>query len=196
MENQHLLTEYLKIDGDDEQVFFVAQRRPWSQHQDIDNYIAANKIPAHFSYKERKFLVEKSFHFSWIDNLLFYTGPDQVMTRCVREDETYDILHACHNEPFGGHFTTKSTALKILKTSYYWPTLHKDAANYTRKCDKSQRMGQPIRTDEMPLNPQMALTPFDKWGMDFIGPIDPPSNGKSYILVCIDYLTRWVEAKL
>ena len=47
----------------------------------------------------------------------------------------------------------------------------------------------------MPLNPQMVLTPFDKWGMDFIGPIDPPSNGKSYILVYTDYLRKWVEVK-
>ena len=47
----------------------------------------------------------------------------------------------------------------------------------------------------MPLNPQMVLTPFEKWGMDFIGPIYPPSNGKSYILVCTNYLTKWVEVK-
>lgn len=47
----------------------------------------------------------------------------------------------------------------------------------------------------MPLTQQIILTPFDKWGMDFIGPIDPPSNGKSYILVCIDYLTKWVEVR-
>ena len=47
----------------------------------------------------------------------------------------------------------------------------------------------------MPLNLQMSLTPFDKLRMDFIGPIDLPSNGKSYILVCTDYLTKWVEVK-
>ena len=41
----------------------------------------------------------------------------------------------------------------------------------------------------------MVLTPFDKWGMDFIGPINSPSNEKSYILVCIDYLTKWVKVK-
>ena len=41
----------------------------------------------------------------------------------------------------------------------------------------------------------MVLTPFDKWGMDFIGPIDPTSNEKSYILVCTDYLKKWVEVK-
>ena len=112
------------------------------------------------------------------------------MRRCVREDETYEILHACHNEPCEGHFAAKRTTFKILTTGYYWPTLHKDVINYTIKCDQCQRMGRPTRIDEMPLNPQMVLTPFDKWGMDFIGPIDPPSNGKSYILVCTDYLTR------
>ena len=47
----------------------------------------------------------------------------------------------------------------------------------------------------MHLNPQMALTPFDKWDTNFIDPIDPPSNGKFYIHVCIDYLTKWVEVK-
>ena len=114
---------------------------------------STNKILAHFSYKERKLLVEKSFHFSWIDNLLFYTRLDQVMRRCVREDETYDILHACHNEPCRRHFTAKRTTFKILTTGYYWPILHKDVVNYTRKCDQCQRMGQPTRTDEMPLNP-------------------------------------------
>ena len=47
----------------------------------------------------------------------------------------------------------------------------------------------------MPLTPQILVTPFDKWGMDFIGPIDPPSSGKYYILVCIDHVTKWVEVR-
>ena len=41
----------------------------------------------------------------------------------------------------------------------------------------------------------MALEPFDKWGMDFVGPIDPPSGKKKHIIVCIDYLTKWAEEK-
>ena len=56
-------------------------------------------------------------------------------------------------------------------------------------------MGQPTRSNEMPLHPQIIVTPFDKWGMDFIGPIDPPSNVKSYVLVCTYYLTKWVEVQ-
>ena len=58
-----------------------------------------------------------------------------------------------------------------------------------------QRMGRPIKTNEMPLQPQRVVAPFDKWGIDFVGPIEPPSEGKSYILVCTDYVTKWAEEK-
>jgi len=47
----------------------------------------------------------------------------------------------------------------------------------------------------MPLQPQVTSEQFDKWGMDFIGPTDPPYRQKQYIIVCTIYLTKWVEAK-
>ena len=61
---------------------------------------------------------------------MLYTGPDQITCRCLREDETYDILWACHDEPCGGHFVEKRISYKILTTGYYWPTLHKDEIKY------------------------------------------------------------------
>ena len=56
-------------------------------------------------------------------------------------------------------------------------------------------MGKPTPRDEMPLQPQLTFEPFDKWGMDFIRPINPPSKQKQHIIVCTDYLTKWVETK-
>ena len=38
------------------------------------------------------------------------------------------------------------------------------------------------------------IEPFDRWALDFVGPIIPHSRQKSYILVCTDYMTKWVEA--
>lgn len=56
-------------------------------------------------------------------------------------------------------------------------------------------MGKSTPTDEIPREPQVVIEPLDKWGIDFIGPIDQPSWQKKYI-VCIDYFTEWVEKKV
>lgn len=57
-------------------------------------------------------------------------------------------------------------------------------------------MGNMTPKNQIPLLPQVTLEPFEKWGMDFIWPIDPPSGQKNYIIVCIDYLTKWDETKV
>eukprot|EP00253_Pinus_taeda_P003067 PITA_03067 len=56
-------------------------------------------------------------------------------------------------------------------------------------------MGKPTLKDEMPVQPQVTFEPFKKWGMDFVGPINPPSKQKQYIIACTDYLTKWAETK-
>lgn len=56
--------------------------------------------------------------------------------------------------------------------------------------------GKAYSKSEMPLQPQVTFEPFGKWGMDFIGPINPPSKQKQYIIVCTGYLTKWVETKV
>eukprot|EP00253_Pinus_taeda_P013099 PITA_13099 len=170
------------------------------------HYITGYPTFVHTDHLAIKYLMNKSITNSSITRWLLLLqefditivdrpGLDQEIQRCIREDEIYDILKACHDGPCGGHFADKRTTHKVLRMGYYWPSLSKDAKKYVRHCDSYQRMGQPNHRDEMPLNPQVILEPFERWALDFIGPINAPSNQRVYILVCTDYMTKWVEAK-
>ncbi|GJY77613.1 reverse transcriptase domain-containing protein [Tanacetum coccineum] len=114
--------------------------------------------------------------------------------RCVHRQEANDILKACHEGPTGGHHSANLTARKVFGASFFWPTIYRDAHIMIKSCDTCQRQGKISQRDEMPQNVIQVCEIFDVWGIDFMGPF-PSSRGNKYILVAVDYLSKWVEAK-
>ena len=68
-----------------------------------------------------------------------------------------------------------------------------DAHQHVLHYDQCQRMGGISRRNEMPLQNIMEVEVFDCWGINFVGPF-PLSFGNEYILVVVDYVSKWVEA--
>ncbi|GJV92007.1 reverse transcriptase domain-containing protein [Tanacetum coccineum] len=130
----------------------------------------------------------------WDDPYLFRVCADQMIRRCVYGQEVVDILTACHNGPTGGHHGANYTAKKVFDSGFYWPTIYRDAHDLVTRCDACQRQGKISQKDEMPQNAIQVCEIFDVWGIDFMGPF-PSSRGNKYILVAVDYLSKWVEAK-
>lgn len=79
---------------------------------------------------------------------------------------------------------------------YASPIVFRDTRKYVQGCDSCCRMAEPTQSDEIPLQPQLMMDPFKRFDLDFLGPINPPSQQKTYVLVCIDYVIKWVEEKV
>ncbi|CAN6701216.1 unnamed protein product [Malus baccata var. baccata] len=128
------------------------------------------------------------------------TFPDEqllsleIIRRCVHNSEFNSILAFCHSYACGGHFGTQRATLKVLESGFYWPTLFKDARTFCITYDRCQRTGTIGAKDQMPQTPIFNVEIFDVWGMDFMGPF-PPSYGFTYVLIAVDYVSKWVEAK-
>ncbi|GKD42300.1 reverse transcriptase domain-containing protein [Tanacetum coccineum] len=133
---------------------------------DFANFYAGNFIVKGMSSQQKKKFFKDVKHYFWDVPYLSRICADQIIRRCVHGQEAYDILKACHEGPTGAIIVPISPL---------------------RKCKISQR-------DEMPKNAIQVCEIFDVWGIDFIGPFSS-SRGNKYILVAVDNLSKWVEAK-
>ncbi|GJU90092.1 reverse transcriptase domain-containing protein [Tanacetum coccineum] len=160
---------------------------PW--FADFENYHARNFVVKWMSSQQKKKFFKDVKHYFWDDPYLFKVYVDQVIRRCVFGQEAIDILTDCH-----GHHGANYTAKKVFDSGFYWPTIYRDAHDLVTRCDACQRQGKISQRDEMPQNAIQVCEIFDVWGIDFMGPF-PSSRGNKYILVAVDYLSKWVEAK-
>jgi hypothetical protein len=128
---------------------------------------------------------------------LYIQGKDDVIRRCALPHEVDDLLFQAHDGIAGGHFAFETTTQKVLQAGLWWPTLFKDAHQYVLRCDVCQRANRPTNQDHMPLHPVLPQLPFEKWGLDYVGPIKPAARGSQarYIKVATDYMTKWAEAR-
>ncbi|RDY08376.1 putative mitochondrial protein, partial [Mucuna pruriens] len=143
-------------------------------------------------YKER--LQSDAKYYIWDDPYLWGLCNDQVIRRCIPDIKIKSVLQFCHATFGGGHYGSTRTVRKVLDCGFYWPTIFRDAYQFVSTCEKCQKAGVVIsRRHEMPQQPILFCEVFDIWGIDFMGPF-PVSNGYSYILLVVDYVSRWVEA--
>ena len=177
----------------DEKLFAIEDKKAVPWFADYVNYLVAKVIPPEFNYQKKKRFFAHLKHYYWEEPILYRHCADQVIRRCVPEDEMHSILNHCHTLSCGGHFGGQRTAAKVLQSGFYWPSLFKDAHQFVSTCDKCQRMGNISRKDEPPMHPILEVELFDLWGIDFMGPF-PASYNNLYILLAVDYVSKWVEA--
>jgi hypothetical protein len=169
----------------------VSTSTPW--YADIANYLACGVVPPEYSSQQKKKFFKEVRRYFWNDPYLFKQCGDGLYWKCVPDHEIQGVLEHCHSLPCGGHGGVDKTVAKISQSLLWWPTMHKDAHQFVAQCDRCQRSGGITKRDEMPQQSVLEVEPFDVWGVDFMGPF-VSSCGNLYILVAVDYVTKWIEA--
>ncbi|GJS37028.1 reverse transcriptase domain-containing protein [Tanacetum coccineum] len=120
---------------------------------------------------------------------------EELKERSIRPLQANYVLREIHEGSCSMHAGTRSVVAKALRIGYYWPTMQEDARKLIRACQDCQ-IHKPIpRSPQQKLSPITSSWPFYKWGIDIAGPF-PEGPGKvKFLIVAIDYFTKWIEAK-
>jgi len=103
------------------------------------------------------------------------------------------VLRLAHSHQLGAHLGVEKTHERI-KARFYWPGVKKAVEDYCRSCPECQQVA-PIPHHRNPLIPLPIISvPFSRIGMDMVGPLPKSARGHQYILVILDYATRYPEA--
>lgn len=135
--------------------------------------------------------------FSLKDGVLFRRAKgfeEDKLALAVPKALRREILVSCHDDITAGHLGMKITLDKI-RQRYFWPKMFAEITRYVSSCPDCQtRKTPPMRPSGLlqPLPP--AQRPFQRIGMDFLGPLTTSSNGNRHVIVMIAYHTKWVEA--
>ncbi|GJU25486.1 reverse transcriptase domain-containing protein [Tanacetum coccineum] len=145
--------------------------------------------------KKARAIHRKAVRYTMINGTLYkksFLGP---WIRCVRPLQENYVLREIHEGSCNMHSGPRSVVAKAIRTGYYWPTMNMDARKLIRECNDCQVHRPVPRNPQQNLSPITSPWPFYKWGIDIAGPF-PEGPGKvKFLIVAVDYFTKWIEAK-
>ncbi|XP_057418426.1 uncharacterized protein LOC130712618 [Lotus japonicus] len=134
-------------------------------------------------------------HYTLLDGILFRRGFSSPLLRCLPPEKYEAVMTNVHEGVCASHIGGRSLASKVLRAGFYWPTIRKDCAEFVRKCEKCQVFADLPRAPPEQLVTISSPWPFAMWGVDLVGPFPTARLQMMFILVAVDYFTKWVEAE-
>jgi hypothetical protein len=164
-------------------------------YKDIVFYLINLKCPDGLTPAKCRTLKLHAVKYCISENQLYWKDPLGFLLVCLVESKNPWVIEEFHEGICGGHHAWRATTYNILRVGYYWPKLFSDVNAKVHACYPCQIFAGKKKLPALPLVPVKTETPFQQWGLDFIGEINPHSSAQhKWILTATDYFTKWVEA--
>ncbi|XP_057730374.1 uncharacterized protein LOC130945689 [Arachis stenosperma] len=159
----------------------------------IIDFLEHGKFPS--DEKDAAKLRREAAKYTVIQGQLFRKGLNQPLLKCLHPDQTDYVLREVHEGCCGHHIGGKALARKLIRAGYYWPSMMADSKEFVKKCVKCQQNANFARAPASELSLLTTYRPFSQWGIDLLGPFPVGPGQVKYLIVAIDYYTKWIEAE-
>lgn len=117
------------------------------------------------------------------------------MLKCLNVEEVNYVLSEVYEGSSESHVKGQTLARKVLVADYFWPTLERDIEHLVATCLSCQKHQKQSQLPTKLLKMIIASCPFDRWRLDIIGPFSIETSQKKFLLVMVNYFSKWVEAE-
>nr|GEY52439.1 protein NYNRIN-like [Tanacetum cinerariifolium] len=160
---------------------------------ELVNYLKECILPG--DENEARKLHLKARQYELMEGILYKRSFFTPWLRCMGPLQAEYVMKEIHEGSCSMYAGPRSVVAKAIRLGYFWPTMHKDAQDMIRKCSDCQ-IHRPVTSHpQQPLTPITASWPFYKWGIDIAGPFPERSGKVMFLIVAMDYFTKWIEAK-
>ncbi|XP_022036787.1 uncharacterized protein LOC110939537 [Helianthus annuus] len=171
----------------------VIELGPPSWMTPIIQYLQEGILPENKA--EARKIQNKALFYDMNGGILYRRSSLRPLLRCVDPQDATYLIREIHEGICGIHAGPCMVVAKIMNAGYYWPGMHVDALKELRKCDSCQRHAPKTLRPRNDLIPVSIAWPFQQWGIDMVGPFPKAPGAVKFIIVAVDYFTKWVEAK-
>lgn len=156
-------------------------------------YIKEGKLPENKIQTLQ--LKRRALRFVMVEGMLYKRSFSRPLLRCLGKEEAEYVLKEIHEGCCGDHLGAVALARKALMVGYWWPTMYANTLTTVRKCERCQRHDCFINKPASVMKPVLSACPFDQWCIDIVGSFPTAPAQKKFLLVAVDYFSKWVKAE-
>jgi hypothetical protein len=160
---------------------------------EIISFLQGNCLSSDEAYNKR--MEARTRPYVIIEGELYKHGVCSPLLKCLWRTEGMELMREIHAGLCGSHIGSRPLLGKVFHQGFYWPKAASDAAELVQKCEGYQKCARDQKQPSSLTQLIQPTWPLQRWGLDLLAPLLPAQGNLKYVVVVVEYFTKWIEAK-
>jgi hypothetical protein len=160
---------------------------------EIISFLQGNCLSSDEAYNKR--MEARTRTYVVIEGELYKHGVCSPLLKCLSRTEGMKLMKEIHAGLCGSHIGSRPLLGKVFRQGFYWPKAASDAAELVQKCEGCQKCARDQKQPSSLTQLIQPTWPLQRWGLDLLGPLPPAQGNLKYVVVVVEYFSKWIEAK-
>jgi ribonuclease HI len=160
---------------------------------EIISFLQGNCLSDDEAYNKR--MEARTRPYVIIEGELYKHGVCSPLLKCLSRAEGIELMKEIHAGLCGSHIGSRPLLGNVFRQGFYWPKAASDATELVQKCENCQKCARDQKQPSSLTQLIQPTWPLQRWGLDLLGPLPPAQGNLKYVVVAVEYFSKWIEAK-